>query len=209
MVPTGLIAVVRASSREECRTIVTGLVKGGVPTIEVTMTVPGALEVVRELAGAGATVGVGTVLNLEDCAGACAAGAEFLVAPVTDLDVLGAARRAGVAYVGGAFSPSEVLAAMRAGVDAVKIFPAGAVGGPAYVKALREPFPELRAVVSGGVGPEDVAGYIAAGAHAICMGGALVDRAAALAGDVERVAAHARRIVDAFAAAAEPSGRAG
>jgi 2-dehydro-3-deoxyphosphogluconate aldolase/(4S)-4-hydroxy-2-oxoglutarate aldolase len=195
MVPTGLIAVVRAAGTNECRTIVRGLIAAGVPTIEVTMTVPEALRVIEEFAAQDAAIGAGTVLDPEGCRACIDAGAAFVVSPATDAAVLDVAREAGVPYVGGALTPSEVVASLRAGVDAVKIFPIGLVGGPAYLRALREPFPELRAVVSGGVGPSDVEAYQAAGSHAICMGGALIDRRAALLGDHTMVARHAREVV--------------
>ena len=138
-------------------------------------------------------LGAGTVLDRRACGQAIAAGARFVVSPVTDPPVLEQAHRDGVPYVGGALTPTEVLASMRAGADAVKLFPVGSVGGAAYLRALREPLPALRAVVSGGIGAADAQGYLAAGAHAVCLGGALIDRAAAGRGDVEAVAARARQ----------------
>ena len=116
--------------------------------------------------------------------------------PVTDPAVLARAHDRGVPYVGGALTPTEVLASMRAGSDAVKLFPVGSVGGAGYLRALREPLPGLRAVVSGGIAAAEVPGYLAAGAHAVCLGGALIDRAAADRGDVDAVAAHTRRVLD-------------
>jgi 2-dehydro-3-deoxyphosphogluconate aldolase/(4S)-4-hydroxy-2-oxoglutarate aldolase len=204
MVPSGLIAVVRAADAGECRTIVRGLVAAGLAAVEVTMTVPDALGVIEELAAfvaasaAGTSIGAGTVLDPGTCRACIDAGATFIVSPITDLASLEVARSAGVGYVGGALTPSEVTASMRAGVDAVKIFPIGSVGGPAYLRALREPFPDLRAVVSGGVIPADVAAYWAAGAHAVCMGGALIDRHAARTGDVGAVERHAWQVVRAI-----------
>ena len=110
----------------------------------------------------------------------------------------------GVPYVGGALTPTEVLASMRAGSDAVKLFPVGSVGGPAYLRALREPLPGLRAVVSGGIGAAEVRDYLAAGAHAVCLGGALIDRAAASRGDVEAIAARARQALAQIGEVPEP-----
>jgi 2-dehydro-3-deoxyphosphogluconate aldolase/(4S)-4-hydroxy-2-oxoglutarate aldolase len=109
---------------------------------------------------------------------------------------LGEAHRCGVPYVGGALTPTEVLASMRAGADAVKLFPVGSVGGAGYLRALREPLPGLRAVVSGGIAAGEVGGYLAAGAHAVCLGGALIDREAARLGDTAAVAAWARAALD-------------
>lgn len=192
MVPTGVIAVVRARSAAECRTIVHGLIQAQTPAIELTMTVPDAVSLLGEFAGSGTLLGAGTVLDPQACADCIAAGARFIVSPVTDLDVLHEAQRNHVPYIGGALTPTEVLAAMRAGADAVKIFPAGPAGGTRYLRALMEPLPGLRAVPSGGIAVGDAAAYFAAGAHAVCLGGALIDRQAAQRGDVDAVAAHTR-----------------
>jgi 2-dehydro-3-deoxyphosphogluconate aldolase/(4S)-4-hydroxy-2-oxoglutarate aldolase len=195
MVPSGLIAVVRAATVSECSTIVRGLVKAGVPAIEVTMTVPDAPAVIAELAGSGAIVGAGTVLDPDSCRRCIDAGARFIVSPVTDAAVLEQAHQAGVPYIGGALTPTEVVASMRAGADAIKLFPIGAVGGVAYLRALREPLPDLRAVISGGMTVGDAAGYLGAGAHAICLGGALIDRDAARRGDTDAVEGKARLVL--------------
>jgi 2-dehydro-3-deoxyphosphogluconate aldolase / (4S)-4-hydroxy-2-oxoglutarate aldolase len=199
-VPAGVIAVVRAAIAEEARAIVRGLALAGAPAVELTMTVPGVVRIIAEFAGsvvtAGTVLGAGTVLDAEACGACAAAGAAFIVSPVTDPAVLAVAHDAGVPYVGGALTPTEVLASMRAGSDAVKLFPVGSVGGAGYLRALREPLPGLRAVVSGGIAAAEVDGYLAAGAHAVCLGGALIDRAAARSGDVDAVAAHARRVLD-------------
>jgi 2-dehydro-3-deoxyphosphogluconate aldolase/(4S)-4-hydroxy-2-oxoglutarate aldolase len=194
-VPAGVIAVVRAATAAECRTIVGGLIEAAVPAIEVAMTVPDAVRIIGEFAGAGAILGAGTVVDPATCAACADAGASFIVSPVTDADVLDQARQCGVPYVGGALTPTEVLASMRAGSDAVKIFPIGSVGGASYLRALREPLPGLRAVVSGGIGAGEASGYLAAGAHAVCLGGALIDREAARRGDAGAVQTWARRIM--------------
>jgi 2-dehydro-3-deoxyphosphogluconate aldolase/(4S)-4-hydroxy-2-oxoglutarate aldolase len=198
-VPSGVIVVVRAGTAAQARTIVHGLVAAAVPAIELTLTVPEALTILAEAAGLVArpgsrtVLGAGTVLDRRACEEAIAAGARFVVSPVTDPPVLEQAHRDGVPYVGGALTPTEVLASMRAGADAVKLFPVGSVGGAAYLRALREPLPGLRAVVSGGIGAADAQGYLAAGAHAVCLGGALIDRGAASRGDAGAVAAWARQ----------------
>jgi 2-dehydro-3-deoxyphosphogluconate aldolase/(4S)-4-hydroxy-2-oxoglutarate aldolase len=213
-----VIAVVRAGSAAEARTIVRGLARAAVPAIELTMTVPDAVGIIAELAGeVGAlaaglgsqrvlgsqtVLGAGTVLDPADAAACAGAGARFLVSPVTDVAVLGEAHRCGIPYVGGALTPTEVLASMRAGADAVKLFPVGSVGGAGYLRALREPLPGLRAVVSGGIAAGEVGGYLAAGAHAVCLGGALIDREAARRGDVDEVAAWARAALDRISAEA-------
>ena len=199
-VPAGVIAVVRAPTAGQARAIVRGLILAAVPVVELTMTVPGAVRIIAEFAASalsrGTVLGAGTVLDPEACSACAAAGAAFIVSPVTDPAVLARAHDRGVPYVGGALTPTEVLASMRAGSDAVKLFPVGSVGGAGYLRALREPLPGLRAVVSGGIAAAEVPGYLAAGAHAVCLGGALIDRAAARRGDVDAVAAHARRVLD-------------
>ena len=206
-VPGGVIAVVRAASAAEARTIVHGLGRAGVPAIELTMTVPDAVRIIAEFAGSdlvsetGTVLGAGTVLDPAEAVACARAGARFLVSPVTDAAVLGEAHRWGVPYVGGALTPTEVLASMRAGTDAVKLFPVGSVGGAGYLRALREPLPGLRAVVSGGIAAGEVGDYLAAGAHAVCLGGALIDREAARRGDVGGVAAWARAALDRISAA--------
>ena len=201
VVPAGVIAVVRAASVDECRALVRGLIQAEVPAIELTLTVPDAVALIREfvtyLAGAraGTVLGAGTVLDSAQCAACAEAGARFIVSPVTDVSVLEEAHRRGAAYVGGALTPTEVLASMRAGADATKLFPIGSVGGAEYLRALREPLPELRAVVSGGISADEASGYFATGAHAVCLGGALIDRDAARRGDVTAVEAKARRVM--------------
>ena len=195
-VPGGVIAVVRAPDAAQARTIVRGLARAAVPAIELTMTVPDAVRIIAELAGSGTVLGAGTVLDPASAWACAEAGARFLVSPVTDADVLAEAHRGGVPYVGGALTPTEVLASMRAGADAVKLFPVGSVGGAGYLRALREPLPGLRAVVSGGIAADEVGGYLAAGAHAVCLGGALIDREAARRGDVDAVAAWARAALE-------------
>ena len=153
-VPAGVITVVRAPAAGQARAIVRGLILAAVPAVELTMTVPGAVQIIAEFAAAalsgGTVLGAGTVLDPEACSACAEAGAAVIVSPVTDPAVLARAHDRGVPYVGGALTPTEVLASMRAGSDAVKLFPVGSVGGAGYLRALREPLPGLRAVVSGG-----------------------------------------------------------
>ena len=159
-VPAGVIAVVRAPTAGEARAIVRGLILAAVPAVELTMTVPGAVRIIAEFAAAGlvggTVLGAGTVLDPEACSACAEVGAAFIVSPVTDPAVLARAHDRGVPYVGGALTPTEVLASMRAGSDAVKLFPVGSVGGAGYLRALCEPLPGLRAVVSGGIAAAEV-----------------------------------------------------
>jgi 2-dehydro-3-deoxyphosphogluconate aldolase/(4S)-4-hydroxy-2-oxoglutarate aldolase len=198
MIPKGLIAVIRTSSTDACRVAVQGLIEAKVRAIEITMTVPGALEIIAEFANGPSVIGVGTVVDRNVCADAIAAGATFVVSPVTDHDVFEVAQSAGVPYIPGALTPIEVMAALRLGIETIKIFPAGSLGGASYVKTLRDPFPSLRAVVSGGVEVREFGDYLRAGVHAICLGGSLIDHHAALAGDVNAVAAHASAVLAEF-----------
>jgi 2-dehydro-3-deoxyphosphogluconate aldolase/(4S)-4-hydroxy-2-oxoglutarate aldolase len=194
-VPTGIIAVVRAPSLEQGRVIVAGLAKAGVDAIEITMTVPNAITLIEEFRHVDTAIGAGTVLTIDQCREAIAAGATFIVAPSTNVDVLGIAHASEVPYIGGALTPNEIEATEKAGSDAVKIFPIATVGGPEYLKALREPYPELRAVVSGGVTAADIPRYLSAGAYAICLGGAIIDREAAARSDVDAVARRASEVL--------------
>lgn len=194
--PPGIICVVRAPTPEQALTIGRGARAAGVDAIEITLTVPGAVDVIAELRRApGAAVGAGTVRSLAQAEQALEAGAEFLVSPALRAEVVGAARRGGVPAVPGALTPVEVEACLDAGATHVKIFPVGSVGGAAYIRALSEPLPEVRWVVSGGISVAEVASYRAAGCHAVCLGGALIDRRAAEAGDTDEVTRHAAQVM--------------
>jgi 2-dehydro-3-deoxyphosphogluconate aldolase/(4S)-4-hydroxy-2-oxoglutarate aldolase len=193
--PEGVLCVVRASAPEAALVIAQGVRAGGVGAIEITFTVPGAADVIAELRRTpGAIIGAGTVRSAAQAEQALAAGAQFLVSPAFRAEVVEAAHRGGVAAVPGALTPTEVETCLDAGTPYVKIFPVSAAGGPPYIKALAEPFPGTRWVVSGGITVAEVAAYRAAGCHAVCLGGALIDRAAAKAGDIEAVSRHAARV---------------
>lgn len=204
--PAGIVAVVRAPTAREALTIGLGLARGGVGTIEITLTVPGAVEVIAELSRDPAVlVGAGTVLDAAAVAAVAGAGAAFVVAPDTDPLVLDAARAHGLPMVPGALTPTEIRRAWVLGAAAVKVFPVGSVGGPAYVRAVREPLPDVPLVVSGGISLAAVADHLAAGVRAVCLGSALIDRTAAAAGDTDAVAEHARAALAELAALAVPA----
>jgi 2-dehydro-3-deoxyphosphogluconate aldolase/(4S)-4-hydroxy-2-oxoglutarate aldolase len=190
-----LIAVVRGDTADECRVLIRGVIAAGIEGVEITMTIPGGVDLIEEFASLDVVVGAGTVLDARAAADCVAAGARFVVSPVSDEDAARVVHDAARPYVGGALTPTEIVESLRIGCDAVKIFPIGAVGGPGYLRTVREPFPELRAVVSGGVVPADVAEYRRAGAASICMGGALLDRDAGRRGDVEAVTAKAAAVL--------------
>ncbi|MFO7858156.1 MAG: bifunctional 4-hydroxy-2-oxoglutarate aldolase/2-dehydro-3-deoxy-phosphogluconate aldolase [Ectothiorhodospiraceae bacterium] len=196
---SGVVAIIRADSPSGLVEAGRALARGGVRAIEVTMTTPGALDAVSRLAGEAGddfVAGAGSVLDTETARAAILAGAEFLVMPTTDLPTIELARRYGKVACPGALTPTEVLAAWQAGADIVKVFPAS-LGGPAYIKALRGPLPQVRLMPVGGVSAENCAAYIAAGACAVALGGGLVKRDLLAAGDWDGITEVARRVVSA------------
>lgn len=174
----GLIPVVRAESAELALHAVEAIKAGGVTVLEVTMTVPGAIAVIEHLAktfGAGALIGAGTVLDKDAAARCLDAGAQFIVSPALNEETIRFCRDREIAVFPGALTPTEVLRAWNAGADAVKIFPAGAVGGAAYLKALKAPLPQIELVPTGGVSLKTAGDFIRAGAMALGVGADLVD----------------------------------
>ena len=175
---TGLIPVVRAESAELAMRAVEAIKTGGVDVVEVTMTVPGAIDVIAKLAatfGTEVLIGAGTVLD-PDIANRCVqAGAQFIVSPALNEETIAFCRRNDVAVFPGALTPTEVVHAWNAGADAVKVFPAGAVGGASYLKALKAPLPQVELVPTGGVSLKTAADFIKAGAMALGVGADLVD----------------------------------
>lgn len=168
-----VVAVLRAPSPERLLDVALTLHAAGVHCLEVTLTTPGALDVVTELdqrLGGAASIGVGTVLTTEEVRRAVVAGARYLLAPVADPAVIRAAREAEVPFVAGAATPTEVLAAWRLGVSAVKVFPAAELGGPAFVRALRGPLPDIDLLPTGGVTGATARAYVSAGACAVGAG---------------------------------------
>jgi 2-dehydro-3-deoxyphosphogluconate aldolase/(4S)-4-hydroxy-2-oxoglutarate aldolase len=172
----GLVAVLRTSSAEQVLPAAEALLAGGIAAIEVTMTVPNALEAIRQCAvcfGTRAVVGVGTVLNAEQTRSALAAGAEFVVSPITRAEIVTAAHAADRPVMLGAYTPTEAQSAYEAGADFIKLFPAEKLG-PAYVKALRAPLPHLRIVPTGGVDLQTAPDFIKAGCAALGVGSSLL-----------------------------------
>jgi 2-dehydro-3-deoxyphosphogluconate aldolase / (4S)-4-hydroxy-2-oxoglutarate aldolase len=177
----GLIPVLRAKNAKQAHAVVEAMRAGGVTVVEVTMTVPGAIEVLRELKqrhGARLLLGSGTVTTAKEAEATIEAGAEFVVSPSLHPDVIAATRAAGKLSIPGALTPTEVITAHRAGADYVKIFPCSAVGGAPYLKALLAPFPFLKLIPTGGVTLETAGDYIKAGARALGVGSDLVNLAA-------------------------------
>jgi len=185
----GIVAVVRAESGERLAGVVRALASGGVTAAEITFTVPDAVEVIRRVrkeVGDAVVLGAGTVLDPETARAALLAGAEYIVAPTVNLDVIRLCRRYDVPVMPGAFTPTEVLAAWEAGADVVKIFPAD-VGGPNYLKALRGPLPQVRMMPTGGVDLSTAEAFLRAGACCLGVGGSLVEPKAVASGDFARL----------------------
>jgi 2-dehydro-3-deoxyphosphogluconate aldolase/(4S)-4-hydroxy-2-oxoglutarate aldolase len=197
----GLVPVVRAPSAALAVRAVEAILEAGISVFEITMTVPGAVGVIRSLAERfrdRALVGAGTVLSADDARACIDAGAQFIVSPGFDPATVAAAHAAGAAAMPGALTPTEVIAAWKSGAEMVKIFPAGALGGAKYLRALRGPLPEVKLLPTGGVSLATVPEYIAAGAAALGIGSELVDTAALAAGEdaslTERAAALAEAV---------------
>ncbi|PWU55880.1 aldolase [Micromonospora sp. S4605] len=187
-----ILAVIRGTDTAGAIAAGTALLEEGVRLVEVALTTPDApraIEALRAAAPAGSLVGAGTVLTAADVADVVAAGAQFVVTPAVVESIAEAARR-GVPVAAGAFTPTEAYTAMRMGASAIKLFPAS-VGGPAYLKAVRDPFPDIPFVAVGGVGLADVPGYFRAGAIAVGLGGPLVGDAAS-GGDLAALRERAR-----------------
>jgi len=185
----GIVAVVRAESGALLAKVVRALAEGGVTAAEITFTVPDAIEVIRQVRlelGEAVVLGAGTVLDPETARAALLAGAEYIVAPTLNLDVIRLCRRYDKVVMPGAFTPTEVLTAWEAGADVVKVFPAD-VGGPAYFKALRSPLPQIRLMPTGGVDLNTAEAFLKAGACCLGVGGSLVEPKAVAAGDFERI----------------------
>lgn len=196
---TGVIPVVRAESPEEALHAMDAIREGGVSVLEVTMTVPGALRVIEEVTrryGSEAVIGAGTVLDAGTARACILAGAHFIVSPSLDLDTIACCRRYSVAVVPGALTPTEVVSAWSAGADFVKVFPAGALGGASYIKALKAPLPQIELVPTGGVSLKTAADFIKAGASALGVGADLVDIKALRSGQGRVITERARQFID-------------
>ena len=203
----GVVAVIRLQDGSRLRAVVDALAAGGITALEVTMTVPRAIELIGEIAPALPAeflIGAGTVVDAETARAAVHAGARFIVGPVFRPAVIEAAHAAGAAAMPGCFSPTEILAAWDAGADVVKVFPATALG-PSYFKDLRGPLPQVRLMPTGGVSLENAGEWIKAGAVAIGVGGALVDPKLVAAGNYAAITERAKRFIERVRTARESS----
>lgn len=199
----GVVAVIRASSKDQLVGITEALLAGGVPAIEVTMSTPKAIAGIEMLAdkfGDRAVIGVGTVIDAGTASDAIAAGAQFVVSPAFDPDVVATARRNGKIMIPGAFSPTEILRAWTAGADVVKVFPSTALG-PQYFKDILAPLPQLRLTPTGGVDIKNAADWIKAGAVFLGAGSSLVSKDALAKNDWASITKNAQGFVEAIRAA--------
>jgi 2-dehydro-3-deoxyphosphogluconate aldolase/(4S)-4-hydroxy-2-oxoglutarate aldolase len=190
-----LIPVLRARNAGQAHAVVQAMLAGGIRVVEVTMTVPGAVELLRELKseyGNELLLGSGTVTTGGQAEDTIEAGAEFVVSPSFHADVVAATKAHGKLSIPGALTPTEVITAWNAGADYVKIFPCSAVGGAGYLKSLLAPFPHLKLIPTGGVTHHTAAGFLEAGARALGVGSDLVNLAAIDEGRPEVITAAAR-----------------
>jgi 2-dehydro-3-deoxyphosphogluconate aldolase / (4S)-4-hydroxy-2-oxoglutarate aldolase len=196
---TGLVPVVRAESADQAMRAVEAIRDGGLSVLEVTMTVPGAIHVIEKLAdryGDEALIGAGTVLDAETARACMLAGAQFIVAPSLSEATIACCRRYSIAVLPGALTPTEVVRAWTAGADAVKVFPAGALGGAGYLKALKAPLPQVELVPTGGVSLKTAADFIKAGAMALGVGADLIDLQALRDGNEKVITERARQFLE-------------
>jgi 2-dehydro-3-deoxyphosphogluconate aldolase / (4S)-4-hydroxy-2-oxoglutarate aldolase len=195
----GLIPVLRASSVEMAHALVDAMMAGGVNVVEVTMTVPNAVALLRDLKkkyGSSLLLGSGTVTDAEQVEATIDAGAEFVVSPSLHFDVIARTKELGKVSIPGALTPTEVITAWRAGADFVKVFPCSAMGGASYLKSLLAPFPDLKLIPTGGVTLQTAADFLKAGARALGVGADLVNPKAIADGKPELITGTARSYLE-------------
>ena len=193
-----VVAIVRLDSGEQLIRVAEALQAGGIPVIEFAFSTPGALDMLKEASvhfGGKVLLGAGTVLDPETARAAILAGAEFIVTPTVNLQTIAICKRYGKPIVAGAMTPTEMMTVWEAGADLVKVFPAGSIGGPDYIKAVLAPLPQLRLVPTGGVSSDNAAQFFRAGAAAVAVGGSLVDKKAVANQDWAAVTVEAKRLV--------------
>lgn len=194
-----MIPVVRATTADEAMRAIDAIREGGISVLEITMTVPGAVKLIEEVVkryGDDALVGAGTVLDPETATACIESGAKFVVSPALNPETIACCRRLDVAVMPGALTPTEVVQAWNAGADFVKVFPAGAVGGPSYLKSLKAPLPQIELVPTGGVSLKTAADFIRAGAAALGVGADLVDIKAIREGQAALITERAKQFIE-------------
>jgi 2-dehydro-3-deoxyphosphogluconate aldolase / (4S)-4-hydroxy-2-oxoglutarate aldolase len=204
-----IIAMLRMPSADDALEMAEVLIDAGITCIQVPLTVPGAVEVVAELKqtrGGHVLIAAGTVLDSKSAEACIRAGACFIVSPIVDLGTIGQCNEAGIAVVAGAFTPTEIVSAARAGADMVRVYPCGALGGPGYLRCLRAPLPEVPLIPAGGVSLQTAAEFISAGAAALEVESDLVDLDALRGGRITEITTNARLYLDVMAEARSLAG---
>lgn len=195
----GLVPVVRASSANEAIAVIEAIKEGGVTVLEITMTVPNAVDVIKEVSskyGNEVLVGAGTVLDSETARTCILAGAKFVVSPALNVETIAMCRRYSIAVMPGALTPTEVVTAWTAGADFVKIFPASAMGGASYIKNLKAPLPQIEMIPTGGVSLTTATDFIKAGSSALGVGTDLVDVKALREGQANLITERAKQFLE-------------
>lgn len=198
IIDVGICPVVRAQSAAQAMAATEAVCAGGIPIVEITMTVPGAVEVIAELSktmSRDVLIGAGTVLDAATAQRCVDAGAQFLVSPGFDLETVKLANQLEKLIMAGSLTPTEVITAWKSGADFVKVFPCGNVGGAAYIKALKGPLPQVPMVPTGGVNLQTAGDFIKAGSAALGIGGELVSAAALKSGNLAQITDTARQFV--------------
>ncbi|MCD6574770.1 bifunctional 2-keto-4-hydroxyglutarate aldolase/2-keto-3-deoxy-6-phosphogluconate aldolase [Candidatus Aerophobetes bacterium] len=199
LIEGGIIPVVRVKSPDEALKVAEAIKEGGINTIEITMSIPGAIDVIEKLnkrLKEDILLGAGTVLDAETARLCILSGAKFIVGPCLNLEMLRVCKRYSVIAIPGAMTPTEILTAWEAGADIVKVFPAMSLGGPDYIKAIRAPLPQILLDPTGGVNLNNAREFIEAGAAVISVGSFLVDKKAILQGKYEIITENARRFIE-------------
>lgn len=191
----GVIAIMRANSSDQLLAAADAVKAGGVNAIEVTMTTPNALEIIHQATtryGDDVLFGVGSVLDPETARAAILAGAQFVVCPILNLKIIEICHRYSILVAPGAYTPTEIITAWEAGADAVKVFPAS-VGGPAFIKSIKDPLPQVKLVPVGGVNLDNTADFIRAGAEFVGVGGSLVNQKLLEGNEFDKITENAKR----------------
>ncbi|HEX8399177.1 MAG TPA: bifunctional 2-keto-4-hydroxyglutarate aldolase/2-keto-3-deoxy-6-phosphogluconate aldolase [Pyrinomonadaceae bacterium] len=199
IVEIGLVPVIRASSEDEAMRVIDAILKGGIPVLEITMTVPGAMKVMETLAvryGGDALIGAGTVLDSETARMCILSGAQFVISPALNLETIQLCKRYSITVMPGALTPTEVVTAWQSGADFVKVFPCSAMGGASYIKGLKAPLPQIELIPTGGVNLKTAADFIKAGSSALGVGADLVDVKAIRAGEASVITERARQFLE-------------
>jgi 2-dehydro-3-deoxyphosphogluconate aldolase / (4S)-4-hydroxy-2-oxoglutarate aldolase len=198
IIEIGIVPVVRASSSHQALMAAEAVAEGGIPVVEITMTVPGAVDVIRELTKSnpsGVLIGAGTVLDSDSAKRCVDAGAQFLVSPALNVETIEFAVKENILIMAGALTPTEIVKAWKAGSDFVKVFPCGQVGGAKYIKAVKGPLPQIPLVPTGGVNLNTAAEFLEAGAEALGVGSELVQADALKSSKPEVIVETARKFV--------------